>query len=182
VHGGADHRDPARAVLEHFAEEQPYFKAMPAAPFNVVLTLDRRVTREGMLSVGSNLDSVPDCTRRRVVEVHALASEIRIHENDKQIASTPCSRAASLETIARHCRLPTARSDAKIHRHRLRSAAIIAPRSLAFYDAVARRLAGGYERGAMILSSNLGFAEWGDLFGTWLSLPPCWIACCTTPS
>ena len=28
-------------------------------PFNVVLTLDRRVTREGMVSVGGNLYSVP---------------------------------------------------------------------------------------------------------------------------
>jgi transposase len=34
-------------VLEHFAEEKAYLKALPTMPFNVVLTLDRRVTREG---------------------------------------------------------------------------------------------------------------------------------------
>jgi hypothetical protein len=55
-------------------------------PPNLVLTLDRRVTREGMVSVGGNLYSVPDCTRRRVVEVHTLANEIRILEDDKLIS------------------------------------------------------------------------------------------------
>src|SRR5215469_5008491 len=58
-------------------------------PCDVVLTLDRRVTREGMVSIGGNLYSGPDCTRRRVVEVHALANEIRILEDDKLIAVHP---------------------------------------------------------------------------------------------
>jgi len=53
------HATTGRIVLEHFAEEQPYLKALPTMPFNVVLTLDRRVTREGMVSVGGNLYSVP---------------------------------------------------------------------------------------------------------------------------
>jgi len=75
--------------MEHFAEEKPYLKALPAMPFTVVLTLDRRVTREGMVSVGGNLYSVPDCTRRRVVEVHTLANEIRILEDDQLIAVHP---------------------------------------------------------------------------------------------
>src|SRR5215831_9950621 len=53
------HATTGRIVLEHFAEEQPYLKALPTMPFNVVLTLDRRVTREGMVSVGGDLYSVP---------------------------------------------------------------------------------------------------------------------------
>jgi hypothetical protein len=84
------HATTGRIVLKHFGEEQPYLKALPSTPFNVVLTLDRRVTREGMVSVGGNLYSVPDCTLRRVVEVHALANEIRILEDDKLIAVPSC--------------------------------------------------------------------------------------------
>jgi len=39
-----------------------------------------------------------------------------------------------------------------------------------------------YERDAMILTSNRGFAEWAKCSAT-ASLPqPCWTACCTTPS
>ena len=36
-----------------------------------------------MVSVGGNLYSVPDYTRRRIVEVHTLAHEIRILEDNK---------------------------------------------------------------------------------------------------
>jgi hypothetical protein len=38
------HATTGRVVLEHFAEEQPYLKALPAIPFAIVLPLDRRVT------------------------------------------------------------------------------------------------------------------------------------------
>lgn len=47
------------------------------------------MTRDGMVSVGGNLYSVPDCTRRRIVEVHVLADEIQIFEEDKLIAVHP---------------------------------------------------------------------------------------------
>jgi DNA replication protein DnaC/transposase len=39
-----------------------------------------------------------------------------------------------------------------------------------------------YEKGAMILTSNRGFAEWGESSAILSSQPPCWIVCCTTPS
>src|SRR5262245_60522788 len=44
------HATTGRIVLEHFAEEKAYLKTLPTMPFNVVLTLDRRVTGEGMVS------------------------------------------------------------------------------------------------------------------------------------
>ena len=42
-----------------------------------------------MVSVGGNLYSVPEATRRRVVEVHTLADEIRIFEDGTLIATHP---------------------------------------------------------------------------------------------
>lgn len=45
-------------------------------PFSAVLKLERRISHEGMVSVGGNYYSVPDATRRRIVEVHSLADEI----------------------------------------------------------------------------------------------------------
>jgi hypothetical protein len=53
-------RGRGRVVREHFAEEQPYLKALPTMPFSAVLTLDRLIARDGMVSVGGNLYSVPD--------------------------------------------------------------------------------------------------------------------------
>jgi hypothetical protein len=40
-----------------------------------VVKLERRVTHEGMVTVGGNLYSVPDTTRRRILDVHVLADE-----------------------------------------------------------------------------------------------------------
>ena len=44
-----------------------------------MLKLERRVTHEGVVSVGGHLYSVPDRTRR-IVEVHQLADEIHIFD------------------------------------------------------------------------------------------------------
>ncbi len=94
------HATTHRIVAEHFAEEQPSLKPLPAGPFRAVLSLERRVTRDGMVSVGGNLSSVPDCTRRRAVEVHVLADEIRIFEDDALIASHPVLDGRGLRRIA----------------------------------------------------------------------------------
>jgi hypothetical protein len=42
-----------------------------------------------LVSVGGNLYSVPDVTRKRVVEVHTLADEVRIFEDGTLIAAHP---------------------------------------------------------------------------------------------
>ena len=83
------HATTRRVVTEAFAEEQPILRPLPLAPFRSVLRLERRISREGMVSVGGNFYSVPDATRRRVVEVHTLADEIRIFEDGELIAAHP---------------------------------------------------------------------------------------------
>ena len=56
-------RTTRRVVAEHFAEERPSLKPLPAGPFQAVLRLDRRITREGMVAVDGNQYSVPELTR-----------------------------------------------------------------------------------------------------------------------
>ncbi len=140
------HATTGRIVREHFAEEQPYLKALPATPFTVVLTLDRRITRDGMVSVGGNLYSVPDSTRRRVVEVHTLANEIRILEDDKLIAVHPVLEGRGRRRIALGHRTAPPPGNSTTAREMPPptgpAGAVVVPRSLAFYDAVAGRLAG----------------------------------------
>ena len=72
------HATTRRVVAEHFAEERPALQQLPAGPFQAILRLERRITRDGMVSVDGNLYSVPNTTRRRVVEVHSTTSEVRI--------------------------------------------------------------------------------------------------------
>ncbi len=97
------------------------------------------------MSVAGNLYSVPDTTRRRILEVHVLADEIRIFEEGALVA---CH--APLEGRGRKRVDPAHRGPAPPPARRRAGEPIVirragdrvARRSLDFYDAVAHRLAG----------------------------------------
>ena len=96
------------------------------------------------MSVGGNLYSVPDATRRLPVEVHTLAEEIRIVEDGELIASHPVLEGRHQRRVA-----PGHRKLGAAARHRceggggVRTGDAVAQRSLDFYDAVGRQLAQG---------------------------------------
>jgi hypothetical protein len=127
------------AVDAHFAEERPALIPLPAIPYSAVLTVERRITKDGMISVAGNQYSVPDSTRRRSVEVQNHPTEVRIFEDGRLIASHPV-----LEGRGRRRVDPA---------HRKAPPAIPAPpptaglrRPLDFYDRVGQRLAAGAGR------------------------------------
>ena len=137
------HATTQRVVNEAFAEEKPHLKLLPLVPFRSLLKLERRVSHEGMVSVGGNLYSVPDATRKRVVEVHTLADEVRIFEDGALIAAHPVLEGRNQRRVA-----PGHRKMARIaDRHRdkpiliLRTGDVVAARPLDFYQAVGQRLA-----------------------------------------
>jgi len=145
VANGRVHATTRRVVAEHFAEERPTLQPLPAGPFQAVLRLERRITRDGMVSVDGNLYSVPNSTRRRIVEVHNTANEVRILEAGQIIAVHPVLDGRGQRRIlAGHRSLPppansqTPRNGAP---GPAQSGDVVALRPLAFYDAVGRRLA-----------------------------------------
>jgi transposase len=144
------HGTTRRIVIEHFAEERPALKQLPAGPFNTVLGLERRISREGMVSVGGNLYSVPDGTRRRPVEVQVTATEVQILEAGQLIAAHPVLEGRGKRRIAEgHRTLPpphnstTPRAAAGTPPPPQGGTASVTPRSLAIYEAIGRRLAAG---------------------------------------
>jgi len=152
------HATTGRVVDEAFAEEKPTLLLLPLIPFGAVLRLDRRISCEGMVSVGGNYYSVPDATRRRLVEVHSMADEIQIFEGDRLIARHPL-----LEGHRQRSLLEGHRQRSLLEGHRQRSlledhrrsarprdqAPVLAGlggervvrRPLAVYEAIGRRLA-----------------------------------------
>jgi transposase len=139
------HATTRRVVAEHFAEERPKLQPLPAGPFQAVLRLERRISRDGMVSVGGNLYSVPNTARRRPVEVHSTTDEVRILEEGSTIAVHPVlDGRGQRRIIAGHRSLP-ARANSQTPRNGAasitHSGEIVALRPLAFYDAVGRRLA-----------------------------------------
>ena len=111
------HATTRRVVSEHFADERPHLRPLPAGPFQAVLRLDRRITREGMVSVDGNLYSVPGLTRKRAVEVQVLAGEVRIYEGDALVAAHPVLEGSGLWRAGVH-RAQRGRAPAWPARHR----------------------------------------------------------------
>lgn len=141
------HATTRRVVAEHFVEERSRLKPLPAGPFQAVLRLERRVTRDGMVSVGGNLYSVPDATRRRAVEVHTLAHEVRVFEQGRLVAAHPVLEGQGQRRLAeghRATRTPMAETvpDDDGAPPLARPGERVEVRPLEFYAAVGERLAG----------------------------------------
>ena len=135
------HGTTQRVIAEHFAEERPQLRPLPAAAFTAVIRLERRVSHEGLVSVGGNYYSVPERTRRRVVEVHSLAHEVHLFEDGALLAVHPVLEGRRQTSI-----LPGHRDVRRDGQHRAdrpaeRSGQRIVQRTLSFYAAVGQRLA-----------------------------------------
>jgi hypothetical protein len=131
-------------VVEHFAEERGHLRALPEGPFNTVLALERRITRDGMVSVAGNLYSVPDSTRRRTVEVQITAGAVNILEDGTLIASHPAQEGRGQRRIAPGHRTQPPPSNSRTTPEEAKPeprGSTVTPRSLAIYDAIGRRLA-----------------------------------------
>ena len=132
---GARHDAPRRRAA--LAEEKPALIAHPAIPNSVALTIERRVSREGMVSVGGNLYSVSDTARKRVLDVQNHPSEVRIFEDGALIAAHPVLEGKNqrrIDPAHRKAPPPAILSEAP--------PTGVGVRPPSFYDAVARRLAG----------------------------------------
>jgi transposase len=134
------HATTQRVVAEHFGEERPRLQPLPAGAFNALIRLERRVSSEGMVSVGGNYYSVPDRTRRRVLEVHSLAREVRIYEDTRLLAVHPVLEGRRQSSILPGHRQSRSRTGSQLP---ALSGTVhaVARRSLALYDTVARHLA-----------------------------------------
>jgi transposase len=138
------HATTRQVVNVAFAEEKSALATLPLLPYRTVLRLERRISHEGMISVGGNTYSVPDTTRRRMLEVHSMIDEIRILEDGVLIAShVPLQGRHQVRIDPAHRRArqrpgsPPGQAPVVLGR----AGDVVARRSLDFYDALGRVLA-----------------------------------------
>jgi transposase len=145
------HATTQRIVSEAFAAEQLDLQRLPATPFDALLKLERRVSHEGLVSIGGNYYSVPDRTRR-IVEVHQLPDVIRILDGGRLVASHPILEGRRQYRIEPgHRQGVAARAVRRGYEDIVtigRRGDQVARRSLAFYQAVGECLAAGATREA----------------------------------
>lgn len=140
------HGTTQRIIAEAFAAEQLDLQSLPAEPYDAVLKLERRVSHDGMVSVGGNYYSVPDRTRR-VVEIQQLPDRIRILDMGEVIAEHAVLEGRKQSRID-----PAHRTGNNAARQRIQNQDVIAVgrigervpvRSLAVYQAIGVQLAQG---------------------------------------
>jgi len=137
------HGSTGRVVAEHFAAERASLKALPVGRFDAVLRTERRVSHEGMVSVGGNLYSVPDGTIKRVLEVETTADCVRIHDGHRLVAVHALlhgRRQRSLLPGHRQARRAATASEAQPLQVVQPPGHSVARRALEVYAAVAERL------------------------------------------
>jgi len=134
------HATTNRVIDEAFAEEKVTLIALPAKPYDAVLTVERRVSHEGMVSVGGNLYSVPDTTKKRRVEVQNHPFEVRIFEDGVLLAAHPVLEGKNRRRVgSTHRKPPPPRRAVQ----EIEPDPGVPQRPLQFYEAVGQRLAGG---------------------------------------
>lgn len=129
------HATTGLVVEQAFITEQPSLIALPPVPYSAVLTVERRVSHEGMISVAGNYYSVPDTTRKRVLEVQSHPNKICIFEEGMLIATHPVLEGKNQRRVdPLHRKAPSLRKKEQ-------PPIGVSARSLAFYGAVGKRLA-----------------------------------------
>ena len=113
--------------------------------------LERRVSHDGLVSIGGNYYSVPDRTRR-VVEVQQLPDLIRILDHGTIVAEHPVLEGRQAVPHRSPATAPAAAAQAQRHWTRRTAITIgrtgdhVAARSLAFYQAIGDQLANAEDR------------------------------------
>lgn len=124
------------------------FRRCQATPFDALLKLERRVSHDGLVSIGGNYYSVPDRTRR-VVEVHQLPDVIRILDEGRLVAVHPVLEGRRRTRVAPGHRQGTSRPRPKLAQYDIvagRPGEHIPRRSLEIYQAIGNWLAGSEGR------------------------------------
>ena len=108
-----------------------------------MLRVERRLNHEGCVSVGGNYYSVPDGTRRRVLEVETTADQVRILEEGRLLAVHPRLTGRRQRSV-----LPGHRQLHRVLRSwrstpPARPGHAVAQRPLAVYEFIARQLGAG---------------------------------------
>lgn len=136
VHGTTE-----RVVVEHYAQEQPRLKPLPAVRFDAVLSLQRRISHEGCVSVGGNLYSVLHGTRKRMVDVETTPNQVRILEDGTLFAVHTLLHGRRQRSLLPGHRSPRRTRVVERAGVKVPAGHTVSRRSLVLYEQIARHLA-----------------------------------------
>ena len=83
------HGTTGEVPQERLEQERPNLLALPAEPYVPMITLGRRMTRDGFVSYNGNEYSVPEGLGRAELEVRATLTEVHLLQGGELLASHP---------------------------------------------------------------------------------------------
>jgi transposase len=83
------HGTTGEVPQERLGQERDYLLPLPAAPYVPMVTLGRRVTRDGFISYNGNAYSVPEGLDRAEIQVRATLTELRLLQGGRLVAVHP---------------------------------------------------------------------------------------------
>lgn len=141
------HGTTQRVVREHFEQERDQLQGLPQGRLDTVLRVQRRLTRDGFISMDANLYSVPDGLSGHSVDVEVTPTQLRILRHGLLVAVHPLLTGRAEKSLLPGHRKPRS-SACQIGTlgEPIRLSApghSVAVRTLAVYEQVARQLAAG---------------------------------------
>jgi transposase len=94
------HGTTHRLIESGFAAEQKALRPLPAIAFNTVMSVERHISHDGMVSYNGNEYSVPDGVRGRIVEVHVSLQDLQIFTEGRLIACHPLALGRHVRHLA----------------------------------------------------------------------------------
>ena len=132
------HGTTGRHVDAAFAEERPSLTPLPALPYNPVLCIERKVSRDGMICYEGNSYSVPDGIRTRIIELQVFPLQLRLFADGHEVARHPKADGRGVRVMdPSHRKVTPGATDATA------AQPVAIQRPLEFYDAVGWRLSHG---------------------------------------
>jgi len=74
---------------QRLQDEKSHLRSLPADNYVPLVTLGRRVSRDGFVAYNGNEYSVPDGLKRLEVEVRATLEEVGLYQDGRLLASHP---------------------------------------------------------------------------------------------
>jgi transposase len=104
------HGTTGEAPCQRLQEEKLRLKPLPADIYVPLITVGRRVSRDGFVAYNGNEYSVPEGLKKREIEVRATIEEVGLYQDGRLLASHPI-----LEGRGQHRLDPAHRRGRKLH-------------------------------------------------------------------
>ena len=93
------HGTTGQVPRERLHEEQPYLNPLPVISYIPMITLGRRITKDGFISYNGNEYSVPEGLISSEIQIRASLEELHLFQDGELVATHPVQEGRRLRRL-----------------------------------------------------------------------------------